>query len=281
MINPYTCFNILPFVSSSLFRFYRSGLLKMKYLNFLSLSFCILSLAACQTWDSVVEDIGNLEIPSIISPSASDPRSEAFVISSNCPTVEIVEELSMINEYIDISDPQSYNLVSSANLMQAESSCSYSGKSATVDIKLAFESRIGMRGRLKDKDRPFFSYPFFVAVTSPDGSILAKEIFSASVTHSSGQNSQTYYESMRQIIPIIDPARGSRYKVLIGFQLSQDQLNQNRAALRKQKKTAKTAKKSTKDKQEIIVPNTHQTSSTLLQKEKTTTPLDITTPIEK
>ncbi len=254
----------------------------MKQIRLLPLSLCLFSLSACQTWDGVMEDISSLEIPSISSPSASDPRSDEFVISGNCPRVEIVDELSIMNEYIDISDQQPYNLISNVNLTQAESNCNYSGKSATVDLKLAFEGSLGPRARVKDNDRPFFSYPFFVAVTAPNGTILAKEVFSASMTYDTGQDHQTYYESMRQIIPITDPARGNRYKVLVGFQLSQDQLNQNRAALRQQKKAAtETAA------QEVVIQQQPQQQpvNTLApaagSPKKNTGPIDITTPIEE
>lgn len=233
-----------------------------------------------------MEDFGELDIPLVSAPSATDPRSEQFVVSGNCPTVEIVNELSMLSEYMDVANPQADNLLSSVHLSQAESDCTYSGKNATVDIKLAFEGMLGPRGRTSASDKPFFSYPFFVAVTAPDGKILAKEVFGASMTYGTDQDTQTYYESLRQIIPIADPARGARYKVLVGFQLSQDQLNQNRAFIRRQNE----APPEPEIQEEIIFNQPPMESGTANNPESVpgsvykappkTHPMDITTPME-
>lgn len=199
----------------------------MKQLRFLAFSLCIFALSACDTMDGIMSDLGDIEMPTLSSDS--EPESEQFVVSASCPNAKVVEELGTINEFMDISDLADYNLVSSVEITGLESSCTYSDTSMTVDLKLAFEGNLGPRARQQSGDTPFFSYPFFVAVTSPRGDILAKEIFAASMTYESGQNRQNYYESLRQIIPVDSRSDGARHKVLVGFQLSQDQLAYNRA----------------------------------------------------
>ena len=93
---------------------------------------------------------------------------------------------------------------------------------------MAFESTLGEKGKLRKNDKPFFSYPFFVAVTDPKGVIMAKEIFSASMTYDRNEDSHTYYESMRQLIPLDRKSSAKRHKVLLGFQLDPAQLKYNR-----------------------------------------------------
>lgn len=173
---------------------------------------------------------------------ASEAGGGSFVLQNNdnidnaieeaqvnkCPRVTIVDELGAINDFMDISDPSEYNLVSEATLDLEESSCVYRKSNVSVDLKLAFYSRLGQRGKLNDKDKPFVSYPFFVAVTNPDGNILAKEVFGASMTYDRGEEKHTYFENLRQIIPIINPDKGKDYEILVGFQLTPEQLAYNR-----------------------------------------------------
>ena len=75
------------------------------------------------------------------------------------------------------------NLISRIDLKSAESTCRLASKSAIVDVRLIFQGKLGAKGRQTRTDKPFFSYPFFVAVTSPNGKIMAKEIFAASMTY--------------------------------------------------------------------------------------------------
>ena len=94
-----------------------------------------------------------------------------------------------------------------------------------------FAGTLGPQARAASGQKPFFSHPFFVAITSDNGDILAKEIFAASLTYPAGADSQTYTERLRQVIPIDNRDRGANYKVLVGFQLTPDQLAYNRKKL--------------------------------------------------
>ena len=186
---------------------------------------CIVLLSGCQAMEGLVEDLESLELPSLYS---EDDPTDRLIYEGRCPRVEVVNDLRSVSEFSDISDKGDYNLISRAVLAKINSACSYEAKSVTVDLKMAFEGTLGPRGRMSATDTPYFSYPFFVAVTSPGGDIMAKEIFSANMTYPVGQNRQTYHENMRQIIPVENQTRGERYKILVGFQLSADQLEFNR-----------------------------------------------------
>lgn len=174
-------------------------------------------------------------------------QPEQFVTNSECPQVEIVNELSVLSDFTNISRPNEDNLITRVFLQPQSYSCDFRGKSVTVDLQMGFQAMLGPRGRVRASDKPFFSFPFFVAVTSPSGNILAKEVFGASVTFEAGEDQHQYVEKLRQIIPISSRESGKNHKVLIGFQLTQDQLNYNRKVIAadaaRQKEEAKQAKK--------------------------------------
>ncbi len=199
----------------------------MKYLKLLAFLIIIPSLSACQTLEGARDDAydiaeGNIAVAGITGNSAEK------LLQSPCPQVEIVDDLSSISDFINPKKQVKNNLISRVDLKSAESTCKLSSKTAIVDLKLIFNGHLGAKGRKKSTDKPFFSYPFFVAVTTPTGKIMAKEIFAASLTYGSKENEHTYFENLRQIIPIKSKNQANNYRVLIGFQVTKDQLAYNR-----------------------------------------------------
>lgn len=187
-----------------------------------------LSLGACKTADGLVSDIGtSLNLDSGTSPYATP---DVAVAHSNdpCPQVQIVDELSALSEFSSAKNTSEDNLVSRVNLQHVESACSFQTDQVSVDMKMAFESALGPKGKLRSNDIPFFSYPFFIAVADPEGIIMAKEVFSASMTYARNEKTHTHYENMRQLIPMPRREDARRHKVLLGLQLDPAQLAYNR-----------------------------------------------------
>ena len=208
----------------------------MKYLRYSLLGLCLIGLSACQTWEGVMKDFESINIPALdgFSPTNNDTVTDKLVYTGGCPAVEAVEELSSLSEFTDASNQTDYNLIAKIDIAKIQNSCSYDKNAVTIDLSMDFLGTLGPTGRASSGGKPFFSYPFFVAVTSASGDILAKEIFAASMTYSPGQSTQTYTEKLRQIIPVESRDTGASYKVLVGFQLTPDQLAYNRKILQEE-----------------------------------------------
>ena len=202
----------------------------MKLSKYLLLCLSATTLAACQTADGFVADFADTFN---MQGGGSSPYaiSDVEVAKSNdpCPRVSIVDELSSLSEFASPGNTSESNLISRVNLQQVESTCSFQNDQVSVDLKMAFESTLGEKAKVRATDKPFFSYPFFVAVTDPKGIIMAKEVFSASMTYNKGEDSHNYYETMRQLIPIDRKSNAKRHQILLGFQLDPAQLKYNRA----------------------------------------------------
>ena len=209
------------------------------FLKILSIGVCLLSLSACETVEGIKQDIASINFDSFEpAASASSEEHAEFLVDGNCPQIQIVDDLSRLYEFNEGQSMKSANLVSSVIMEKAQSTCSHGDRSVTVDLKLSFNGKLGPKGRHSSKEKPFFSYPFFVAVTSDSGKILAKEIFAASMTYDAGQSEQLYFETLRQIIPADSQAQSSRYKVMVGFQIAEKQLAYNRKILEAEQKAA-------------------------------------------
>ena len=58
--------------------------------------------------------------------------------------------------------------------------------------------------------------------------ILAKEIFTSIVPFPEGRSQAGVVEELEQIIPLPDRKAGPNYEIIVGFQLTEEQLQQNR-----------------------------------------------------
>jgi len=205
------------------------------FLKTLSIAAFALTLTACETMEGFKNDISDIDFGSITdfstASSVQEEQHANFLVDGNCPSIQIVEDLGRLYEFNAGQSMKSSNLVSSVKMEEANSTCSYGNRSVTVDLKLAFDGELGPKGRRTASEKPFFTYPFFVAVTSDSGKILAKEIFAASMTYDKGQDEQLYFETLRQIIPADSRTQGARYKIMVGFQLAEKQLAYNRTLI--------------------------------------------------
>lgn len=152
-------------------------------------------------------------------------------VTKNCPQVQVIGELSSLSQFSDVSQPKDYNLISRVQLQEGASNCIYSAGNVRVDVKLILESVLGAKGQALGVAAPSFKYPFFVAVADENNNVLAKEMFTAPVNYRADALRHTYFENIRQIIPIESRMAGPRHKILVGFQLNDAQLAYNRATL--------------------------------------------------
>ena len=202
------------------------------FVKFLSIASLAFTLTACETMEGLKRDISDINMDKFTTASSvnEDPQAE-FLTDSACPTVQVVNDLSRLYEFTEGLPTVTDNLISSVKMNEVERTCIFNERSVTVDLKLALDGKLGPKGRRASNERPFFSYPFFVAITNANGKIIAKEIFAASMKYDPGETEQLYFETLRQIIPADTRAQASSYKIMIGFQLAQKQLEYNRTIM--------------------------------------------------
>lgn len=200
----------------------------MKRLPLLCTLLVLSVLTACQTYQNIADDFSDAT-RDLSSLPTTTPTTPERLLESPCPKVELVDDLSSISDFVNPQLMTHDNLISRVDLSGAESTCKLSNNTAIVDLKLIFNGILGKKGRMRSSDKPFFSYPYFVAVTAPNGKIMAKEIFAAPLSYNANENEHVYFENLRQIIPIRSKDTANNYKILIGFQVSPEQLAYNRA----------------------------------------------------
>ncbi len=174
---------------------------------------------------SINNKIGDLKTTDATSPKAQELKSAAF--DGGCPSISVDPQLDSITEFYDLEKPSDATMVSVIKLIGTQSECSTDAEFLTMRVDLSFEGSLGPKARRKNSDRPFFAYPYFIAVNDGQGNELAREIFAASVTYTAKQNEMTLIETIRQKLPLNDDGSVPPYQVQIGFQLTEDQLFYN------------------------------------------------------
>lgn len=138
-----------------------------------------------------------------------------------CPQVAIVAPLDHIRDYGD-EKPEPSQLVAEAKLIDLQGTCAYQDDGIDVTYDLNMAARRGPRlGGLHT------SFPFFTAVVDPDGNILNKEPMTAEFSFASDEQISRRAESLHVFIPLAkeDQVDGPNYRVLMGFQVPDGQLN--------------------------------------------------------
>lgn len=145
-----------------------------------------------------------------------------------CPAVSVIGELNAMHQFTDPGKPSSGSRISSIRMTDLKTGCKRNRNNLAIDMDIVFEGTLGPRARIWNTDKPSFAYPYFVALTRPDGEIIAKEVFAATMSYDKNQEAVLHTESLRQIIPAGN-ASDMPGSILIGFQLTDDELAYNRA----------------------------------------------------
>jgi hypothetical protein len=143
-----------------------------------------------------------------------------------CPQVAILRELQQFNDY-GTEKPDPGQLVAQAKMVSVDGDCGY--VKTGVDIKFDL-SLVAAKGPRLGGQR--ISFPFFIAVVAPDGTILSKEKMTTEINFSGHRTADTA-ESLHVMIPFPMAQRklGADYRVLLGFQLNEDQLAEARKTM--------------------------------------------------
>jgi hypothetical protein len=143
-----------------------------------------------------------------------------------CPQVAIIHELDTIRDYGG-AQPASSQLSAASRMQTISGDCGYQDDGIDIAFELDF---VAARGPHLSGNR--VQFPFFVAVVDPDGNILNKNMMTEEFHFKGDDKTTERSDNLHVFIPMPKdkhPA-GPNYRVLAGFQLSEDQLKQVRAA---------------------------------------------------
>ena len=179
-----------------------------------------LFLAGCSTDD---EGYATTGIGSMLGFGST--TEEGGTATYPCPHVGVLDQADRITAFNgqgeDITDVEVR-----AELNKVVTKCEYNIDDSTISFDIAFNgvAEIGPGARSRT-----VNLPVFVAVTRRFGKLVKKQQLTLPVTFAPGQTKVSFMKTLENnVIPYGQGADGRIYYVLVGFQLTKDQLAYNR-----------------------------------------------------
>lgn len=144
-----------------------------------------------------------------------------------CPELYLVDELSELHQFRDTSSYDEDEKIAWVTLDYASRECAVEDGRLLAKIRLDFNAHLGPRSRIFEQDQPTVSYPYFIAVTDARGEILDKEIHGISLSFESDQTDKKYREGIVIDVDLDDESARPPFFIMVGFQLSPDELTYN------------------------------------------------------
>lgn len=139
-----------------------------------------------------------------------------------CPQAAVIRDLAQLADFGREEKPSPKNLVMAARLDDVRGDCSFRPDRTVVDLDLDLRAYRGpglggSRGDL----------PYFVALT--DGTrIISKNNFTATLELGTAEKPATHIETLRITLPAVHQGVQPNWRILVGFQLSPEQVAYNR-----------------------------------------------------
>ena len=140
-----------------------------------------------------------------------------------CPQVGIVSDLDRLTEIETRDLGSTTNILFSSRIQRLGVACKVSSDGVTVSTVMELFSK------LSGYDTPADVHlSYLVATVDPNGRILAKEIYQTKIGFSDGMETVRKKEEVVVFIPSRVKSNLRGYKILIGFELTESQLQYNK-----------------------------------------------------
>ncbi len=147
-----------------------------------------------------------------------------------CPRIEYIEELSIVDKYVDNNAPHPDGLEYTANIAHFESSCRVlpDENKADIEIYIRFYAELGDAGRFKPNEPVSVSHPYFIATLDKDNNIINKQVETLSMAYEPQENQISKLEKIKYVMPYDATQNPKDYRVVMGFILTKSQIKNNR-----------------------------------------------------
>ncbi len=163
-----------------------------------------------------------------------DPEVEAKkklpVYDGQCPPIAARPDLTRVVDFYNPAVTSEDTKISEAMITGVLNTCRLENDRIIMQIDLSIAGKTGPKARVKATDKPSFAYPYFVAVTDAAGNVVSKEIFASSISYDANQNEAMTSETVFQNMPVPDSSIGQTFNVVVGFQLTPEQLAYNQSS---------------------------------------------------
>lgn len=146
------------------------------------------------------------------------------VVERGCPNAGILTDAQHLVEYRPGGGRDITDVAYSWELLDAAAICKYDDNIVDVDYALSLSVSLGPAATLS-----VVKAPIFVAITRSGDSVVQKSIFEADVEFELGQRTAVYTRMFEGLEFDVGEDDGGIYDVVVGFQLTPEQVRENRS----------------------------------------------------
>ncbi len=140
-----------------------------------------------------------------------------------CPTVSVLKDAAELIRYRPGPGRDLIDVIEHAKVAGIADVCEYNDDSLEVELAIDLVVERGPAAQSS-----FVELPYFIAVLDAGGAILAKEVFTGRVEFPADRRRIAIREETEQIIPLDGFQSGANFEILVGFQLTREELEEIR-----------------------------------------------------
>jgi len=161
-----------------------------------------------------------LALASLVGACGSkEPKGEAA-----CPTGLIPADSATVTRFREGPGRDLTDVVSEGEIVNILVQCKYDPKGVTVDLQVAIAGGRGPADRSRIAD-----FDYFVAIIDPQQNIVQKQPFRVRFEFTDNRMRLGMIEELEPRVPLSDAFEGPKYQLMVGFQLTPDELAWNRS----------------------------------------------------
>lgn len=149
--------------------------------------------------------------------SAQEKREAA------CPKGVIPADAASVTRFRDGPGRDLTDVLAKGEIINILVQCRYDRRGVTVDLQIAIGAERGPADRSRVAE-----FDYFVALVDPEQKILVKEPFRARFEFRDNRTRLGQIEEIEPRLPLVDAMQGPNHQILVGFQLTPDELAWNR-----------------------------------------------------
>ena len=141
----------------------------------------------------------------------------------DCPATAGVGDAAVLSKFRPGPGRDLTDVRYQVRLVNVQHMCEYDSKGVTVQMRAGFALELGPA----NPDRKA-EFAFFVAIADPNEQIVAKRIFTTPIVFPSNVGYVEHLEELQQRIPLPKGGSAADYQVIVGLQLTPEELEYNR-----------------------------------------------------
>jgi hypothetical protein len=143
--------------------------------------------------------------------------------ASDCPRLAVLDDVGKLTKFREGAGRDLTDVAYTARVAKADGFCTTEKSSVKVEmtVQLVVERGPAATGAPADLQ-------YFVAITDAARRVIAKEVFPARIPFEANQRISGSNEEIEERIPLPAGAEPSDYSIVVGFQLSPEEIEYNR-----------------------------------------------------